>query len=413
MTDFNQNLEIVKSEIVKAVDERIKKYEEQNQNSAKGADESVKNELNNLTAKYSEVNESIQKLAKQADAIEMAQKNHLKNQKSLNLLESLEDSFAKGQADIDAIVQRRSKYATFNLESGQNEMFQKAVGTVGLSNVTGALPTSISPAYTTPNVRKQHIRGLLMNSPMTDATYSYVVITDKEGSVGIQTEGSSKSKVDHNVEFKTASPIVLAVAEDLSNQILQDVPRLQSYIVNRMVEMLLVKEDDEILNGAGGSNRFNGIITQATAYTPTGSANTSSADRFSYLLNAISKLAQLDYMPNGILINPYAYYEMLQVKTSTKEYTMPYAGVTFLNDTLRIAGVPVYQSTAVSANAFVVGDWSQAEYLTRQGLTVDFSTENNANFEKNLLTIRVEERVGLAVRKPGAFLTGSWTALAS
>jgi len=73
----------------------------------------------------------------------------------------------------------------------------------------------------------------------------------------------------------------------------------------------------------------------------------------------------------------------------------------------------VYPSTALAQIAFVVGDWSQAEFLTRSGLAVDFSTENNLNFEKNLVTIRVEERVGLAVRKPGGFVTGSWTALAS
>ena len=51
--------------------------------------------------------------------------------------------------------------------------------------------------------------------------------------------------------------------------------------------------------------------------------------------------------------------------------------------------------------------------MTKDAITVDISTENADNFEKNLVTIRVEERVGLAVEKPAAFLTGSWTALAS
>jgi len=351
-------------------------------------------------------------IAKQLDAIELATKRTNDNNYK-GFVEHLSDSFEK-QADLIASIRdRKAKYASFDIPNGQDHVFQKAVGTVGLTNVTGALPTTISPNFVLPNARKQHIRGLMMNSTMTDATYSYPVLTDKEGSPAIQTEGGTKSKGDKNIEYKVVSPIVLAYVIDMSMQILQDVPRLQSYVTQRMVEQLLILEDTQILSGAGTSNTLNGILTQATAYAPTGVANTSGADRFSYLLNAVSQLAQGDYSPNGIVVNPYAYFEMLQVKTTTKEYTSPYAGVTFTDNTLRLAGVPIYQSTAMATNAFLVGDWSQAEFLTRQGLTVDVSTENGTNFEKNLVTLRVEERIGLAVERPAAFLTGSWTALAS
>lgn len=414
MTDFKENLEVVKSEIVKAVDERLEKYKEQEKLSSKGADESLKAQLNNLLEKNTEVSAQIEKLGKQQDAIELAQKRTNENfDRAKSFGEVLGDSFGNQKATIDEIKDRLKRNARFEIGNGQEYMRNKTVGTITLGNVTGALPTTISPNMVMPNERKTHIRSLMMNSRMTDATYSYPVFTDKEGTLGIQTEGSAKSKLDYNVEYKVVSPIVLAATATMSTQILSDIPRLQSYVTQRMVEQLLVKEDSEILSGAGGSNRLNGILTQASAYAPTGSANTSAADRYSYLLNAISQLAQLDYSPNGIIVNPYAYYELLQVKTTTKEYTAPLAGITFLDGTLRIAGLPIYQTTALAANAFVVGDWSQAEFLTKDAITVDISTENSDNFEKNLVTIRVEERVGLAVEKPAAFLTGSWTALAS
>lgn len=414
MTDFKENLEVVKSEIVKAVDERLEKYKEQEKLSSKGADESLKNQLNNLLEKNKEVSQQIEKLGKQQDAIELAQKRTNENfDRSKSFGDILGDSFDSQKSTIEAIKERLERKARFEIPNGQNFMRNKAVGSMTLANVTGALPTSISPNMVMPNERKTHIRSLMMNSRMTDATYSYPVFTDKEGTLGIQTEGAAKSKLDYNVEYKVVSPIVLAATATMSTQILSDVPRLQSYVTQRMVEALLVKEDAEILSGAGGSNRLNGILTQASAYAPTGTANTSAADRYSYLLNAISQLAQLDYSPNGIVVNPYAYYELLQVKTTTKEYTAPLAGITFLDGTLRIAGLPIYQTTALAQNAFVVGDWSQAEFLTKDAITVDISTENADNFEKNLVTIRVEERIGLAVEKPAAFLTGSWTALAS
>jgi len=407
-----EEIEKLKSELKSDIQSMIQKGNEQVLESAKGMDEGLKNQLDNALTKFDGIAEKQEGIAKQLDAIELATKRTNEVQRK-GFVESLSESFEK-QADLIASIRdRKAKYASFDIPNGQDHVFQKSVGSVVLANVTGALPTSISPNFVMPNARKQHIRGLMMNSPMTDATYSYPVLTDKEGTPAIQVEGVAKAKGDYNIEYKTVSPIVLAYTIDLSMQILQDVPRLQSYVTQRMVEQLLLLEDSEILSGAGGSNRLNGILTQATAYAPTGSANTSSADRFSYLLNAVSILAQGDYSPNGIVVNPYAYFEMLQVKTTTKEYTSPYAGVTFTNDTLRLAGIPIYQSTAMATNAFLVGDWSQAEFLTRQGLTVDVSTENGTNFEKNLVTLRVEERIGLAVEKPGAFLTGSWTALAS
>ena len=339
-----------------AIDSRIKKYEEQSSNSVKGVEETVKSELNNLTAKHNEILSQIEKLGKQQDAIELAQKRTNENlDRSKSFIDVLGDSFEGQKSTIKGIQERLERKARFEIGNGQEFMRNKTVGTITLGNVTGALPTAISPNFVMPNERKTHIRSLMMNSRMTDATYSYPVFTDKEGAVAIQTEGSAKAKLDYNVEYKVVNPIVLAATATMSTQILSDIPRLQTYVTQRMVESLLVKEDAEILSGAGGSNRLNGILTQATAYAPTGSANTSSADRYSYLLNAISQLAQLDYSPNGIVVNPYAYYELLQVKTSTKEYTAPLAGITFLDGTLRIAGLPIYQTTALATNAFVVG----------------------------------------------------------
>jgi HK97 family phage major capsid protein len=73
----------------------------------------------------------------------------------------------------------------------------------------------------------------------------------------------------------------------------------------------------------------------------------------------------------------------------------------------------LYPSTACATNAFTVGDWTQAEFLVKNAIQVDISREDSDNFQKNLVTVRVEERCGLAVYQPSAFITGSWTALAS
>lgn len=415
MPDFKENLEVVKSEIVKAVDERLEKYKEQEKLSSKGIEDSVKNQLNNLLDKHEEVSKKLETLGKQQDAIELAAKrtNESFEGRKKSFYEDLAHQAEENKEQLSRIHARKSRSISMDIENGQEMIFAKAVGTVTTSNVTGTLPTSFANMMSALPTRKVHVRSLIPSVPLTDAIYSFPRYAVGEGSVGIQTEGSAKAQTDVDVTYVTASPIVIAHWQRHSEQVLQDIPRLLAFTSGRMVEQLLDKEDDEILNGAGGSNRLNGIITQATAYAPTGMANTANADRFSYLINAISQLAQANWTPNGILVNPYAYYELLQIKTNTKEYTAPLAGLTYLDNTLRLCGVPLYPSTACATNAFTVGDWTQAEFLVKNAIQVDISREDSDNFQKNLVTIRVEERCGLAVYQPSAFITGSWTALAS
>lgn len=414
--EFNEQLSIAVKKIEDSIETKIEKYKEQASLSVKGVEETTKTELNNLLVTYGELKEQNATLSKQLDALEIASKQRNANFPvqvktfEQDLLEQAELS----TEDINRLKTRKNRTVSFESNEGQGFLFAKAVGNVTTAlSTTGTLPTGFSNNIVGVPTRKLHVRSLIPSVPLTDAIYSFPRYAVGEGSVGIQTEGSTKAQTDGDVAFVTAAPVVIAHFQRHSEQILQDIPRLLAFTSGRMVEQLLDKEDDEILNGSGGSNRLNGLITQATAYAPTGLANTSSADRYSYLVNAISQLAQSNYTPSGILINPYAYYELLQIKTTTKEYTAPLAGLVFMDNTLRLCGVPLYPSTAMATNAFLVGDFNQAEFLVRNAVQVDISREDSTNFRDNMVTIRVEERVGLATYLPGAFITGTWTALAS
>ena len=52
-----------------------------------------------------------------------------------------------------------------------------------------------------------------------------------------------------------------------------------------------------------------------------------------------------------------------------------------------------------------------AQIFNEMGIEVLVSTENDKDFENNMVTIRAEERLAFAVYRPEAFVTGDLTAL--
>jgi HK97 family phage major capsid protein len=74
-------------------------------------------------------------------------------------------------------------------------------------------------------------------------------------------------------------------------------------------------------------------------------------------------------------------------------------------------GVPVVQSYSFEPGDFLVGAFKLAATLfDREEAQILVSTENQDNFIRNMVTILCEERLGLAVTRPAAFVYGSFPA---
>jgi hypothetical protein len=72
----------------------------------------------------------------------------------------------------------------------------------------------------------------------------------------------------------------------------------------------------------------------------------------------------------------------------------------------------VVESTAVTTDDFFVGAFGMAgivQMFQRQGITVELFEEDRDNVPRNLITVRVEERLALPIFRPKGIQYGDFT----
>lgn len=198
---------------------------------------------------------------------------------------------------------------------------------------------------------------------------------------------------------------------DVSEEMLEDLPALAGYLRARLMSKLKLKEDTQILYGSGAGNQIQGITGVATSYTDR--LADSNVNRFDVLAMSIDQAIEDEFRPNVTLINPRDYFTTILTKDSNGAYIFPDA-VRLGSSMLTVAGVPIAWNTAVTADDFVTGDFrSGAQLFDRRDAIVEFSRENQDNFEKGMVTVRISERLVQAVYRTSAFIYGDFsTALA-
>jgi HK97 family phage major capsid protein len=187
-----------------------------------------------------------------------------------------------------------------------------------------------------------------------------------------------------------------------SRQILDDAPGLASYINARGTYGLKFVEETQLLTGNGTGQNLNGILPQATAYAP--SFNAADEQAIDRLRLALLQVILANYPASGFVLNPVDWARIELTKDTQGRYIVGNAaspiGPSLWN-------LPVVESQAMTSGEFMTGAFNLgAQVFDRMGVEVLLSTENSDDFEKNMCTIRVEERIALAVYRPESFVAG-------
>lgn len=265
-------------------------------------------------------------------------------------------------------------------------------------------PMRVPGIVATPNQRL-FIRDLIPFGPTASNSVEYVKETGFTNSADVVSENPQEGKPESDITFDAASAPVATVAHWLhaTKQVLSDAGMLQSYIDGRLRYGLKLKEEGQLLKGSGVGLNIDGIYTQASAYANPG-VNAQAETIIDRLRLALLQVELAEYSGDGIVLNPVDWAAIELTKTSENAYLM--ANPRGMMGPV-LWGRPVVPTKSLSVDEFLVGAFQMgAQGWDRENVTVTVSTEDRDNFIKNMVTILCEERVGLTVFRPEAFVKG-------
>lgn len=346
--------------------------------------------------------EAAEKAAKELKAmgdrlLEIEQKQAEGIKKGYELPKTLGESFATSE-EFKAFAEGRTSKARLEIKNtitGQS-------GSPATNSDTIVAPQRqvgiVSGAF-----RTLRIRDVMPSGTTSSNLVEYTRELAFTNSAAETAEGATKPEAALTFELVSAPVKTIAHWLKLSKQVMDDAPALASYVDTRLRYGVDLRIDQQLLNGNGSGQNIGGLakVGNHTAFTPASGDNAiDSINRAIYLV------AAADYNATAIILNPADWGAIERTKTDDNAYV--FGAPMKLAPTLW--GLPVIATNTMTAGKFMVGAMDvAAQVWNRQGTTVEMSEADDTNFQKNLVTVRAEARLALAIYRPASIQYGNLT----
>lgn len=292
-----------------------------------------------------------------------------------------------------------------SLEIDIEKQWGKAVAAHGIQaavfdTATGYAPQSIRLATPiTPGEQRPTVASLLPQGRTSQPSIPYMEETTTTNAAAETAESGTKPEAAIAFTEKTSAVRKIAVTLPVTDESLEDVPFIESYLDTRLRTFVIQREDSQLLNGNGtapnlrGILNTSGILTQAKGADPVPDA----------VYKAMTKIRVQSFLePTGMVAHPNDWQDIRLLRTADGIYIW---GSPADAGPERIWGLSVVQTTAITENTGLVGAFRDgAQIFRRADLTLQVGWVND-QFVKNQRTLLVEERLALVVFRPKAFCT--------
>ncbi|SEJ49679.1 phage major capsid protein [Pseudomonas sp. NFR16] len=294
-----------------------------------------------------------------------------------------------------------------SIEGGKRVNIPVSAALLSTDVAQGVVEPQRLPGIDVAPKQRLFIRDLIAPGRTTSPAIFWVQQTGFVNAAKVVAEGTAKPYSNISFASKLTAVSTIAHMFKASKQILDDFAQLQSTIDTEMRYGLKYAEEQEILFGDGTGVHLHGIVPQASAFDPAFEVENQSGIDDLRLAMLQAQLARL----------PASGHVLHFIDWAKIELTKDTLGRYILANPLGLAGpvlwgLPVVATEAVGFEGkFLTGAFQTgAQLFDREDANVVISTENADDFEKNLISVRCEERAALAVKRPEAFIYGAFTA---
>ena len=226
---------------------------------------------------------------------------------------------------------------------------------------------------------------LIPNVASRTGVYTYYVENAPTGAAAKVAEGADKPEISFKLTETTCVAQYIAGLARISKVMLQDLPFMTTFLPRALRREYWKAENTDF------NTTFNSAVTGTSAGL-TGVPG---------ILADIGVIEASNYSVNGIVVNPKDWATLASVACNDQPCV-----VNFVGNQMFIGGVPVYKASWVTEGKYYLGDWFWAKRIVVDGLAVEFFEQDRDNVQKNLVTVRCEARVCLAIERTDAFVIG-------
>jgi len=329
------------------------------------------------------------------EEIEAIQENAAKAKELLGKIGTPEEAPAEGETEMN----------TEGLKSLDLDYLKSNRGVVSTS-IKAATDPVVAP--TIPAVSqiipvaddRLGVRDLLSVEAISGNALTYFVMGAVEGAAAITEEGAEKPQIHPTYTAKTESLKKIAAHLKETDELLNDAPYLESVVRGRGIKAVKDAIEAYLISTILGTSGINVSVNSGIS--------------FDNLLKAkMAVLADTGFEPDAVVINPADLQTLLLAKDggNSGQYLMggpayaPYGNGAY-GAYLPIWGMKVVASSKITAGTAIVGAFKDGASLVSkqdEGFRVEVANQNEDDFVKNMITVRIEERILEAVRVPGAF----------
>lgn len=250
------------------------------------------------------------------------------------------------------------------------------------------------------------VRDLISPGRTSSPVIQWVQQTGFTNNAAVVPENTLKPTSDIEFAVKMTSVATIAHLFKASKQILDDMPQLMSLIDTELRYGLKYAEEQQLLFGDGTGVNLSGIVPTASKFDPKFKAKDQNSIDEIRLAMLQSQLARLP--ATGIVMHFIDWAKVELQKDTIGRYVHGNAGGLAIPS---LWGLPIVETEENGfIGKFLTGAFAgAAQIFDKEDANVVISTENNDDFEKNMVTIRCEERLAMANYRPESFIFGDFS----